>query len=93
MRYLDELCGRTVTAYNGENLRISPNCVFHCFVVADIEGKLRTHTRGWETTANGRGKWMTLKGDYRGSIEIIEWKDLIKDARLRNHAFIHAARI
>ena len=92
IRYLDELAGKTVTAYNGDNLRISKDCVFHCFVVADIVGALHTHTRAWETTANGRGKWQTLKGDYRGSIEVIEWKDLIKDARLRSKAFIDAAQ-
>ncbi|NBJ10177.1 ATP-binding protein [Microvirga arsenatis] len=91
IRYLHELSGGTIMAYNGEDLRISKDCVFHCFVVADIVGKLKVHTSGWETTANGRGKWMALKGDYRGSIEIIEWKDLIKDARLRSHAFTHAA--
>ena len=92
IRYLDELAGKTVTAYNGDNLQISNDCVFHCFVVADIVGALHTHTRAWETTANGRGKWQTLKGDYRGSIEVIEWKDLIKDARLRSKAFIDAAQ-
>lgn len=93
IRYLHELAGGTVTAYNGDNLRISRDCVFYCFVVADIVGKLKVHTSSWETTANGRGKWMTLRGDYRGSVEIIEWKDLIKDARLRNQAFITAAGI
>lgn len=93
IRYLHELSGGTITAYNGQNIRISKDCVFHCFVVADIVGKLDIHTSGWETTANGRGKWMALKGKYRGSIEIIEWKDLIKDARLRSHAFTHVAGI
>lgn len=93
MRYLDELSDSTISAYNGEDLRISKDCVFHCFVVADIVGKLKVHTRGWETTSNGRGKWMALKGDYRGSIEIIEWKDLIKDARSRNRAFVNVVQI
>jgi hypothetical protein len=34
-----------------------------------------------------------LGGKHRGMIEIIEWKDLITDAKLRNHAFIDAAGV
>ena len=90
-RYLHELSNGNIEGYNGDRIRIASDCVFHCYVVADIVGQLEIQTSGWETTANGRGRWMPLKGKYRGSIEIIEWKDLIKDARTRNHAFIHAA--
>jgi len=49
---------------------------------------LDIHTSGWKTTANGRGRWIELSGKYRGSIEVIEWRDLIKDARMRNAAFL-----
>jgi hypothetical protein len=53
-------------------------------------GQLEIITNGWRTTSNGRERWIELSGKYRGSIEIIEWKDLINDARARNRGFIEA---
>jgi hypothetical protein len=90
-RYLKDLVGGQIEKFNGDRIRVADDCIFHCFVVADIVGTLDIHTSSWRTTANGRGRWIELSGKFRGAIEIIEWKDLIKDARLRNHAFIHAA--
>jgi hypothetical protein len=37
------------------------------------------------------GRIQELNGKFRGVIEIIEWADLLGDARLRNHAFVSAA--
>ena len=90
-RYLSELAGGQIENFNNERIRVASDCIFYCYVVADIVGTLDMHTSTWRTTANGRGRWIELGGKFRGSIEIIEWKDLIKDARARNHAFIHAA--
>ena len=92
-RYLAELSGGNIENYRGERIRIAPDCVFYCYVVADIVGSLDVYTSTWQTTANGRGRWTPLSGKYRGSIELIEWKDLVKDARARNRAFIDAAGV
>lgn len=67
--------------------------MFYCYVIADIVGNLEVHTSSWRTTSNGRGRIYDLSGKHRGMIEIIEWKDLISDAKLRNHAFIDAAGV
>ncbi|MDR6852684.1 hypothetical protein J2Y54_002204 [Sphingomonas sp. BE123] len=72
-------------------MRVAPDCVFYCYVVADIVGALDIHTSTWKTTADGRGRWTELSGKFRGSIEVIEWRDLIGDARARNAAFIKLA--
>lgn len=45
-----------------------------------------------ETTADGRRRWTELNGQFRGSIEIIAWRDLVSYARARNAAFIELAR-
>jgi hypothetical protein len=90
-RYLTELAGNHVESFDRERVRVAPDCVFYCYIVADIVGDLDIHTSTWRTTANGRGRWMELSGKFRGTIEVIDWKDLISDARSRNHAFIHAA--
>jgi hypothetical protein len=91
-RYLAALSNGEVESLRRERVRIAQDCVFYCYVVADIVGALDTYTRMWRTTADGRGRWMELSGDYRGTIELIEWRDLIDDARARNRAFIELAR-
>ena len=92
-RYITELKTNTTEDYKRERIRVADDCVFYCYVVADIVGNLEMHTSSWRTTSNGRGRMYDLSGKHRGMIEIIEWKDLISDAKLRNHAFISAAGI
>lgn len=87
-RYLTALNNGEIETYNGRRVRLAENCVFYCYVVADIIGDLKNHVATWNKTANGRGRWLNLAGDFRGSIEVIEWSDLIVDARARNAAFI-----
>lgn len=91
MEYVNKLRDGDIFDYRGGRVRVANDCVFYCYVVADIVGKLKIHTSGWRTTANGRGRIQELSGELRGMIEVIEWADLINDARLRNHAFVHAA--
>lgn len=91
-RYLEALANGEVESFRNERVRIAPDCVFYCYVVADIVGTLETYTSMWRTTADGRGRWMELSGKYRGTIELIEWRDLLDDARARNKAFIELAR-
>lgn len=91
-RYLEALSNGQVESFRRDRVRIAPDCVFYCYVVADIVGSLDTYTSYWKTTADGRGRWTELSGKYRGTIELIEWRDLIKDARSRNRAFIELAR-
>lgn len=92
-RYLSALAGGEIEGFNRERIRVASDCIFYCYVIADIVGNLEVHTSTWRTTANGRGRWIELGGKFRGSIEIIEWKDLITDARARNRAFTHAAGV
>lgn len=89
--YITKLKAGQIEDFNNSRVRIADDCVFYCYVVADIVGKLEIHTNGWRTTANGRGRIQELGGKFRGIVEVIEWKDLLADARLRNHAFLNAA--
>jgi hypothetical protein len=91
LEYINKLKGGEIIDYRGGRVRVAEDCVYYCYVVADIVGKLDVHTSSWRTTANGRGRIQELSGKFRGVIEVIEWADLIEDARLRNHAFVHAA--
>jgi hypothetical protein len=89
--YITKLKAGQIEDFNRSRVRIADDCIFYCYVVADIVGKLEIHTNGWRTTANGRGRLQELGGKFRGIVEVIEWKDLLADARLRNHAFLNAA--
>lgn len=89
--YITKLKAGQIEDFNNSRVRIADDCVFYCYVIADIVGKLEIHTNGWRTTANGRGRLQELGGKFRGIVEVIEWKDLLADARLRNHAFLDAA--
>ncbi|MEW4467395.1 ATP-binding protein [Parasphingorhabdus sp. JC815] len=89
--YITRLQNGEIEDFRNQRVRIADDCIFYCYVIADIVGKLEIHTNGWRTTSDGRGRIQDLNGRFRGVIEIIEWADLIKDARLRNLAFIDAA--
>ena len=89
--YITKLKNGEIIDFRGGRVRVADDCIFYCYVVADIVGKLEIHTNGWRTTSNGRGRIQELSGKFRGIIEIIEWVDFLGDARLRNHAFVSAA--
>lgn len=90
-RYLAQMQGEEIESFGRTRIRIAKDCVFYCYVVADIVGDLVLQLSGWETTSNGQGRIRQLKGDYRGQIEIVQWQDLVNDAWMRNHATLHAA--
>jgi hypothetical protein len=89
--YITRLKSGEIEDFRGGRVRIAEDCIFYCYVIADIVGKLDIHTGAWRTTSSGRGRIQELSGKFRGVIEIIEWADLLGDARLRNHLFLHAA--
>ena len=90
-RYLSQLKGEEIESFGRTRVRVAKDCVFHCYVVADIVGDLVLQLSGWDTTANGQGRLRPLKGEYRGQIEVVQWQDLVNDAWLRNRSTLHAA--
>jgi len=90
-KYINELKGGTIEGFDRDRIRVKDDCVFHCFVIADIVGGLEDQLRGWAKTPDGQGRYRPLEGDHRGSITVIQWKDLINDAWMRNQATLNAA--
>jgi hypothetical protein len=90
-RYLAQLQGEEIESFGRARVRVAKDCVFHCYVVADIVGDLELQLSGWNTTSNGQGRIRQLSGDYRGQIEVVQWQDLVNDAWMRNRATLHAA--
>lgn len=90
-RYLAQMQGEAIESFGRTRIRIAKDCVFYCYVVADIVGDLTLQLSSWETTSNGQGRIRQLMGDYRGQIEVVQWQDLVNDAWMRNSATLHAA--
>lgn len=92
-RYIKQLIGGQLNDVKGRPIRLDSNTVFFCFIVADCVGKMVDWTYSWSKTADGRGKIYQPRDGWNGSIELIEWDKLIRDARDRNHAFFDYAGI
>ncbi len=90
-RYLAQMQGEEIESFGKTRIRIAKDCVFYCYVVADIVGDLVLQLSSWDTTSNGQGRLRQLKGDYRGQIEVVQWQDLVNDAWMRNRATLHSA--
>ncbi|WP_210205458.1 hypothetical protein [Rhodopseudomonas faecalis] len=91
VKYLGQLRGGELESFDRSRIRVADDCVFYCYVIADIVGDLKQQLSNWETTANGQGRIRPLKNQYRGSIEVIQWQDLVNDAWMRNRATLRAA--
>ncbi len=90
-KYLSQLKGGEIETFDRAKVRVADDCIFHCYVVADIVGDLEQQLSNWMTTANGQGRIRPLSNAYRGQIEVIQWQDLINDAWMRNRATLSAA--
>lgn len=91
LKYINQLKSGEIEGFSRDRVRVKNDCVFHCFIVADIVGDLKDQIGGWAKTADGEGRYRLLEGDHRGSITVVQWKDLINDAWMRNQATLNAA--
>jgi hypothetical protein len=80
-RYVRQLQGGGLSDVKGRPIKLDDRTVFHCFIVADIVGKLDEWTYSWQRTADGRGRLYQPQSGFRGSIELIGWDALLGDAR------------
>lgn len=92
-KYINELRSNELESFGRQRIRVAPDCVFYCYVIADIKGDLEAQLSGWAKTSKGQGRFMPLQGDLNGSIEVIQWDDLVNDAWARNEATLHAANL
>jgi len=92
-RYVRRLQSGRLTDVRGRPIQLDQDTIFYCFIIADIVGKLDEWTFSWQRTADGRGRIYRPDNGFRGSIELIGWEDLLRDARDRNQAFFDKAGI
>ena len=92
-RYIKTLQAGGLNDVKGRPIKLDDRTVFHCFIVADIVGKLDEWTFSWQRTADGRGRIYQPRDGFRGTIELVGWDALLGDARDRNKAFFERAGI
>lgn len=92
-RYIRRLQSGRLTDVKGRPVQLNEQTIFHCFIVADIVGKLDEWTYTWQRTPDGRGRIYRPDNGFRGSIELVGWDALLTDARARNQAFFDYAGI
>lgn len=90
-KYLAQMKGGEIETFDRARVRVADDCIYYCYVVADIVGDLEQQLSAWDTTSNGKGRIRPLRGQYSGQIEVIQWQDLVNDAWMRNRATLHAA--
>jgi hypothetical protein len=86
-RYIRRLQSGQLSDIKGRPVQLNDQTIFHCFIVADIVGKLDEWTYTWQRTPDGRGRIYRPDNGFRGSIELVGWDALLTDARARNQAF------
>ncbi|KNH03300.1 hypothetical protein J121_1888 [Qipengyuania citrea LAMA 915] len=91
LKYITQLKRGEIEGFERDRVRVNDECIFHCFVVADIVGDLRQQLSSWTKTPDGQGRYRIIEGDHRGSITVVQWNDLVNDAWLRNQATLNAA--
>jgi hypothetical protein len=89
--YIERLLSGTEFDLHGRPVRVNKDTVFYCFIIADCIGIMEKWTYSWGRTADGRGRIYRPDNGFKGSIELIEWDNLIRDAKDRNHAFFEQA--
>jgi hypothetical protein len=92
-RYIRKLQSGSISDVRGRPIQLDGNTIFHCFIVADIVGKLDEWTFSSQRTADGRGRVYRPDSGFRGSVELIGWDALLLDAKARNQAFFDKAGI
>lgn len=88
--YIDQLRSKKIDDNNGELITmIGDETPFFCYIVCDVTPKLETVIKmngGFQKLPGGRG-YCSYNKDYRAYVEILDYRQLVDDARLRHEAF------
>lgn len=92
VKYVRALRDGEIEGFGRKKIKITKDCQFHCFVVADFEGRLATEVEEWDPIYNDRGRRRQLGGVYSNVvIEAVEWDFVLSTARETNRALLDAA--
>jgi hypothetical protein len=90
-KYVREINGGMIEGFGRRRIRVTNDCQFYCFVVADFEGRLlEQELWTWDEIDGGRARRKPLP-QIRTVIDCVTWGDVLRDARERNRALITMA--
>lgn len=91
-RYIDQLRGKKVDDNNGELItKVNEDTPFFCYIVCDVTPKLESILKmigSFQSLPGGRG-YSSYNKDYRAYVEVLDYRQLVDDARLRHEAFFN----
>lgn len=91
-KYVSALKNGEIEGFGRRNIKVTPDCQFHCFVVADFLGGFADEVEGWDFIYNKRGRRRQLGGAFSSVvIEAVEWDYVLSTARTTNRALLDAA--
>ncbi len=88
--YVEEMRGGKVLDRNGAQIQeVTDATPFFCYIVADLTPKLRTWLRIAQINVPlpGGGGFYGYNSEYKAFVQVLSYKYVLKDARLRNEAF------
>jgi hypothetical protein len=88
--YIEEMRGGKVLDRNGAQIQeVSDATPFFCYIIADLTPKLRTWLRIAQINVPlpGGGGFYGYNPEYKAFVQVLSYKYVLKDARLRNEAF------
>lgn len=94
--YIEELRGGKVRDKDGIIIDdIEENHPFFCYVIADFTPNLKKYIRATQINLPlpGGVGYYGFNQDYNAYIQVLNWKYLVRDARLRNEAFFRHLKI
>lgn len=88
--YIEDLRHGKVLDHDGGVIQeVTDETPFFCYIIADVTPKLRRWMKMAKINVpmSGGGGFYGYNEDYRAFVQVLSYKYLVKDARLRNEAF------
>lgn len=94
--YIEDLKSGTVVDKDGATIQeVGDRTPFFCYIIADITPKMQTWLKMAQIKVPlpGGGGFYGYNSDYNAFVQVLSYKYLLKDARLRNEAFFKRLKI
>ena len=94
--YIDELKGKKVFDKSGAIIDDIPDkAPFFCYVIADFTENLRKYMRATQINLPlpGGSGYYGFNPDYNAFVQVLNYRTIVRDARLRNEAFFRRLNI
>jgi hypothetical protein len=86
--YIEKINGGRATTTDGRPISIRGNIPYYCYIICDINDKIRTMATDFELTETPDGEgFFGYKRGYNAYYEVISYNKMLRDAQKRNAVF------